>query len=63
MSDIIEKLKQIQSLIAECISSQEGGEYEDEESEEVESEPSSFGGKDAGDKIKMAATMLKKRMG
>lgn len=60
MSDIVEKLKQIQSLISECISSQEGGEYEEESEEGSES---IGGGDEAGDKIKMAASMLKKRMG
>ena len=64
MSDIIEKLKQIQSLISECISSQGTGEYEEEEeSEEVEGSESTGGGDEAGDKIKMAASLLKKRMG
>jgi len=63
MSDIIEKLKQIQSLISECISSQGEGEYEEEESEAVEGAESIGGGDEAGDKIKMAASLLKKRMG
>ena len=56
---IKEKLQQIKDLIDECLS-EEGGEYEEDESGESES---IGGGEDAGDKIKMAATMLKKRMG
>jgi hypothetical protein len=64
MSDIVEKLKQIKGLIDECISAQGAGEYEEEESEEESSPSESIGGgDDAGDKIKLAATMLKKRMG
>jgi hypothetical protein len=62
MSDVIEKLKQIQSLISECISSYDG-EESDEGEEEYSEEDSIGGGEDAGDKIKLAATMLKKRMG
>jgi hypothetical protein len=56
---IKQKLQQIQSLVSECLSAEEGGEYEEEESME-EVEPS---GDVAGDKIKMAASMLKRKMG
>lgn len=55
---IKQKLQQIQSLVSECLSAEEGGEYEDESNEEVE--PS---GDEAGDKIKMAASLLKRKMG
>lgn len=63
MADIIEKLKSIRNMIDECIS-----EYEGEESDEGESEggeesySDSSSSKDVGDKIKMAASILKKRM-
>lgn len=64
MDDILEKLKQIQSLISECISSQSGEESDEgeEETSEGEGTSESLGGDNAGDKIKMASAMLKKRM-
>lgn len=60
-SKIKEKLTQIQSLISECLSEES---YEDE-SEEMseESESADSNSEQAGDKIKMAASMLKRRMG
>ena len=64
MSDIIEKLKQIQGLISECISSQGEEESPEEDAgEEEDTETYSDSGDEAGDKIKMAASLLKKRMG
>ena len=55
--DITEKLKMIQSLVAECLDAQGG-----EEEEEMMEEPASESSQEAGDKIKFAANLLKKRM-
>ena len=63
MDEIIEKLKSIRGMIDECISSYGGEESLDEEEVESSFPEKASSGDEVGDKIKLAATMLKKRMG
>lgn len=58
MADIKEKLNKIKMLIDECLAESDGESYEEEDSEMEDSS-----GDEPGDKIKMAAAMLKRKMG